>query len=1070
MWRFTFNPSIRSYGPSCYRYCRFILRHRVLVVMVLLVISIGGLITTATTSVFATKQDFATGEGPRSISTGDFNGDGKADLVVANANANTVSVLLNTTPPGSDAPSFAVTQNFPTAVAPVSVSVGDVNGDGRPDLVAANINSDSVSVLLNTTTPGAITASFAARQDFTTGDNPVSVTLADVNGDGKQDVVVANLIATVTVLMNTTVAGGPTASFAVKQDFIAGDGPRSVAVGDLNDDGKPDLAVASFNSNSVSVLLNTGDPRGATASFADFREFTAGVRPSFVTIGDLNGDGKGDLAVANLNSNNVSVLLNDTLAGAQVPAFADKQDFATGANPVSLALDDLNGDGKIDLIAANTNSNNVSVLLSTTIAGALRLSFSDNILFDTGSRPESVIGGDLNQDGKLDLAVSNFNDDTVSVFLNSPTVTGADVVLQRGSAPLNTLIANVTSFGDNGNVGVTITTPNPANGVTVSNVVNSNGRVTADVIGNCTATNASFTLQATDGNSTVSDALFVDVLANTAPTLTYQKQRVNINESLNVDPTTGPTDNGRITSLFKLSSGTFTGDINVDATGSLFISNAAPAGTHTITIRAIDNCGAITDSSFALTVNKVDQKIIFDELPNKTLGDPDFAVTATASSDLPVTFSAVGQCTVNGNAVHLTGVGDCTITASQGGDGVFNPAPDLSQTFSIAANASLSTVQFLNAVEVDESSGAAVVTVTRSGDTSSAASVDFHSVDTDNFSVGCADTTNNHGGAFGRCDFATVVGTLQFAAGETNKAIAVPIIDDAFVEAPEAFQITLTNPVGTSLGNAATVTVTIRDNDRAGEANPIFSSPFFVRQQYLDLLSREPDPEGFNAWLTLLNGCPDVNNLNPNSVSANCDRIVVSKSFFESDEFQLKGLYAFRFYRLAFNRLPEYLEIISDMSFVTGATADEVFARKAQLAADFTVRPEFVATYPTSMSNEAFVAALLSRYQLTQITTVDPRQPDSNRVITLTAADLATQLNLGTLTRAKVFRAIADSDQANVAEHNNAFVAMQYYGYLRRKPDADGFQAWLHVVEGGDIRTMIDGFMNSQEYRLRFGP
>jgi hypothetical protein len=264
------------------------------------------------------------------------------------------------------------------------------------------------------------------------------------------------------------------------------------------------------------------------------------------------------------------------------------------------------------------------------------------------------------------------------------------------------------------------------------------------------------------------------------------------------------------------------------------------------------------------------------------------------------------------------------------------------------------------------------------------------------------------------------------------------------------------------MGTPATATITIHDNDVAGAPNPVFSSPFFVRQHYLDFLSREPEPAGLQAWLNVLNNCSDVNN-NPA-----CDRILVSQSFFGSPEFQLKGFYVFRFYKLAFNRLPEYPEIIADMSFVAGATPAEVFASKARLAVNFTARQEFQSAYG-QLTNANFVDTLMGRYQLTQITTPDPANPDGTQKVTLTSADLINQLNNNTLSRAQVLRAIADSDQLSAAEFNNAFVAMQYYGYLRRKPEAAGYQAWLRVLQGGDIRTMVNGFMNSAEYRLRFG-
>src|SRR5207244_1915864 len=152
-------------------------------------------------------------------------------------------------------------------------------------------------------------------------------------------------------------------SFAAKQDFATGTTPVSVTVGDVNLDGKLDLAVANLNSNTVSVLLNTADPGAAAPSFAAKQDFATGTNPRSVTVGDLNGDGKLDLAVANRTSNTVSVLLNTTAPGAATPSFAAKQDFATGTTARSVTLGDLNGDGKLDLAVANFAANTVSVLL-----------------------------------------------------------------------------------------------------------------------------------------------------------------------------------------------------------------------------------------------------------------------------------------------------------------------------------------------------------------------------------------------------------------------------------------------------------------------------------------------------------------------------------------------------------------------------------------------------------------------------------------------------------------------------------------------------------------------------------
>ena len=379
-------------------------------------------------------------------------------------------------------------------------------------------------------------------------------------------------------------------------------------------------------------------------------------------------------------------------------------------------------------------------------------------------------------------------------------------------------------------------------------------------------------------------------------------------------------------------------------------------------------------------------------------------------------------------------------------------------------------VAFSNAnYQAAEGDGFATINVTRSGDTSGPSTVEFATID-DPADVSCNDTTTKPAVAFARCDYATTVDTVTFAAGETTKNIIIPLIDDTHVEGGETAQLQLANPSGATLGGQSTATLVINDNDAPGQPNPIFNSAFFVRMQYLDFLSRAPDTSGFNAWLNVLNNCADVNNVDPNTASAGCDRIIVSQSFFGSQEFQLKGYFVYRFYKVAFNRLPAYSEIVRDMRAVTGASAQEVYQKKAAFASAFVQRPEFGNTYG-ALSHTDYVNTLLGRYQLNAIGTPDPVQPDNPTLVTLTRADLINRLNAKTLTRTQVLRAIADSTQVGQQELNRAFVAMQYYGYLRRTPEDAGYNAWLSYLNAHptDFRTMVNGFMNSTEYRLRFG-
>ncbi|CAC5342316.1 FG-GAP repeat protein (fragment) [Planktothrix rubescens CCAP 1459/22] len=397
---------------------------------------------------FAPKVDFSTGFNPQSVSIGDFNGDGKLDLATANFNDNTASILLNTTANGATTPTFATKVNFTTGSTPRSVSIGDFNGDGKLDLAVANYtNSNNASILLNTTATGATTPTFNPKVDFTTGSGSTSVSIGDFNSDNKPDLAVSNQNgASVSILLNTT-TNATTPTFATKVDFTVGSQATSVSIGDFNGDGKLDLATANTNSSTVSILLNTTANGATTPTFAPKVDFSTGFNPQSVSIGDINGDGKPDLAVANSLSATVSILLNTTANGATTPTFATKVDFTTGSRPLSVSIGDLNGDGKPDLAVANYSSSTVSILLNTTANGATTPTFAPKVDSTTGSRPTSVSIGDINGDGKPDLAVANYSSYTASIFLNTaPKVTAVTATTADGSYKAGDTIAITATF------------------------------------------------------------------------------------------------------------------------------------------------------------------------------------------------------------------------------------------------------------------------------------------------------------------------------------------------------------------------------------------------------------------------------------------------------------------------------------------------------------------------------------------------------------------------------------------------------------------------------------------------
>ncbi|MES2654490.1 MAG: FG-GAP-like repeat-containing protein [Bacteroidota bacterium] len=365
----------------------------------------------------AAKVDFTASYGPGSVVIGDIDGDGKPDLITANVgnSSNTVSVFRNTSAPGTI--SFATKVDFAVGTYPESLAIGDIDGDGKPDLAIANRGSNTLSVLRNTSRSGMV--SFATKVNFETGSEPLSIAIGDINGDGKPDLATANqfsISGTVSVLRNTSILG--TVNFASKVDFETGSDSRFVAIGDIDGDGKPDLATANGSANTVSIFRNTYSPDLGIVNFATRVDFTIVQWPVSLAIGDIDGDGKSDLVTTNINSANISVLRNISSSGTV--NFAQNIDFETGINPCFLSIGDINGDDKLDLTIPSSHSNAVSVLCNIGNSGTLN--FAPKVDFRTGLVPFSSAIGDIDGDGKPDLVTVNDNNNTVSVLRNmSPT-------------------------------------------------------------------------------------------------------------------------------------------------------------------------------------------------------------------------------------------------------------------------------------------------------------------------------------------------------------------------------------------------------------------------------------------------------------------------------------------------------------------------------------------------------------------------------------------------------------------------------------------------------------------------
>lgn len=232
-------------------------------------------------------------------------------------------------------------------------------------------------------------------------------------------------------------------------------------------------------------------------------------------------------------------------------------------------------------------------------------------------------------------------------------------------------------------------------------------------------------------------------------------------------------------------------------------------------------------------------------------------------------------------------------------------------------------------------------------------------------------------------------------------------------------------------------------------SNPIDDTSFFVRQHYLDFLGREPDPGGFQGWINIINNCP--------AGSIACDRIEVSSAFFRSPEFRDRGYFVYKLYAASLGRnpaFPRYHEFIPDLAKVSGfLTPEELDASKTAFAEEFVTRAEFKNRYDGT-TNTQYVDLLI------QTAGVTSTQRDN----------WIAALNSNQKTRARVLRELAESPEVDAKFYVESFVVMQYFGYLKRDPDAL-YVNWIQTMraEPNNYRQMVNGFMNSAEYRFRFG-
>jgi hypothetical protein len=376
---------------------------------------------------FTPRVNLTTGNGPTQTAIADLDGDGKPDLAVTDDYASTLSLFRNVSVAGTlDAGSFEARVVIPASVAqysPYNLVAADVDGDGKLDLVATDITGNTASVFRNQSVPGSLnTNSFAPFVSFAVGTGPRQLAVMDLDADGRPEIVAANYdSSTVSVLRNTGTAGAiTTGSFAPKFDLPAGAGTHGIALADLDGDGKPDLVTANNVSATLSFFRNVGSGPLSAGSFAPEVQMAATVSAHFLRAADLDGDGKLDLILTAYLSDPLTVYRNQSTVGVLNPAsFAPGVTFGLSGRGHTTSAGDLNGDGKVDLAVDTEIGDSVALLQNLATPGSFTdASLAARVDLATGWNAWGSSVGDLDGDGRPDVVFANTYDNTISICRN----------------------------------------------------------------------------------------------------------------------------------------------------------------------------------------------------------------------------------------------------------------------------------------------------------------------------------------------------------------------------------------------------------------------------------------------------------------------------------------------------------------------------------------------------------------------------------------------------------------------------------------------------------------------------
>jgi Calx-beta domain/CHRD domain len=1149
-------------------------------------------VTKTGSTALSSSVNFTTVDGTATIADGDYQANSGTLNFSPTDTSKTITVLVNGDVSVEGDEAFTV---HLSAASGATISDADgtgtiTNDDALPaltidDVTHAEGNAGTTTYTFTVTRTGTLAAGSAVN--FTTQDGTATIADGDYQANsGTLNFLSGDTTKTITVLVNGDTKFEGNEAFTV---HLSGAGGATITDADgtgtiTNDDAVPTLAIDD-------VTHAEGDAGTTAYTFTVTKTGSTALSSSvnFTTVDGTATVADGDYQ---LNSGTLNFLAGDTTKTITVLVNGDTKFEANEAFTVHLSgaggatISDADGTGTItnddaaptltidDVIHDEGNAGTTTYTFTVTKTGTTSLNSSVN--FTTQDGTATIADGDY----QLNSGTLNFlptdTSKTIAVLVNGDTKFEANETFAvQLSGALGATLSRTSGAG-------TISNDDALPAFAINDVthVEGNAGTTAYTFTvtktGTTSQSSSVNFATQDGSATIADG---DYQSNSG-TLNFLAADTSKTVTVLVNGDTKFESNESFIVHLSGASGATISD--ADGTGTITDDDAAPAFAIDDVTHAEGNAGT---TAYTFTVTKTGSTALSSSVNfttqdgTATIADGDYQLNSGTLNFLPADTSMTITVLVNGDThlesdetftVHLSGASGATISDADGAGTITNDDTPV--------------VQFsLSNYNVGEGDKSATVTVTRSGDTSGVATVDFASSD---------------GAATQKEDYEVASGTLTFAAGDTSKTFSVLIVDDGFIEPSEVLHLALSNVVGATLGQAA-ASITILDNDSVGSIspaltrfaarldgaqetppanspaqgtglvlldptettakvglqfqnlssaetaahihgaavpgvaapilfplpianpvtnfqiaptpqnvadlkaglhyenvhsnifpngeirgqllwNPTLEERFFVRQQYLDFLSREPDTGGFDFWVGSISPCQADPQCFHNTTIGTAD------AFFFEPEFQQTAGFVFRAYRASFgdnqpfpnpdgsntveaNRLVNYANFVVDRARVVGganlATSQQAFANL------FVTRPEFVARYPTSLTGPQFVDALISTIQ-----SADAVDLSSQR------QTLIDQFNLGG--RGMVLYRLADDNSQSPinnqsfinAEYNRQFALTLYFGYLRRNPEIGGFLFWQGQINGAPVRdvakqnALVCSFITAAEYQLRFGP